>query len=90
MFQIITHLHLLTHIFHFAHPNLQLQSRETEVLKLQQEGKELEERLKKSEENWVEKEARLEEQAKMLGERVESLAHHNDVLHQEAEKVGTK
>ncbi len=60
------------------------------MLKLQQEGKELEERLRKSEESWAEKEIRLEQQGKMLEERVEDLTHQNDLLHQEAEKVGTK
>ena len=66
---------------------LQLQLREAEVLKLQQESKELEDKLKSSQEAWVEKESRLEEQSKMLEERVESLTHQNDILHQETEKV---
>lgn len=65
----------------------QLQAREAELLKVQQEVKELQERLSSSEVAWVEKELQLDSQRQRLEERLEDLTKQNDVLHAEAEKV---
>jgi hypothetical protein len=58
------------------------------VLQVQQELKELRDRTSKSEEGWAEKEQQLASQHQLLEERVGDLTRQNDVLHEEAEKVG--
>jgi len=66
---------------------VQLQAREEELLQVQQELKELQERLTRSEGSWAEKGAEFAYQQKLLEERVGDLTKQNDVLHDEADKV---